>query len=191
MPGSPGPVNSGEVLPKGTTTGVPTAAATCIGPCIVSQDKVADAQSGTEFPQTGLACQVPDYLPFLYMSCQQSGLGLNGGGDARGQFPVCRPTQNDPATANTPVQFYGRRDGTALPASASPVRTPAPGVSPKRGRQRLEGSATVGSPEAVTKRLCIAIRNDQHRCAWYRLRSQRADQLQGSDRDDGYGKPQG
>src|ERR1041385_6681751 len=31
-PGNPGPVNSGEVLPKGTTTGVPRAAATCIGP---------------------------------------------------------------------------------------------------------------------------------------------------------------
>ncbi len=31
-PGSPGPVSSGEVLPKGTTTGVPSAAATCIGP---------------------------------------------------------------------------------------------------------------------------------------------------------------
>src|SRR6266478_5759003 len=31
-PGRPGPVNSGEVLPNGTTTGVPTAAATCIGP---------------------------------------------------------------------------------------------------------------------------------------------------------------
>src|SRR5258707_7138531 len=31
-PGKPGPVNSGEVLPNGTTTGVPTAAATCIGP---------------------------------------------------------------------------------------------------------------------------------------------------------------
>src|SRR5204862_2296470 len=30
--GRPGPVISGEVLPKGTTTGVPTAAATCIGP---------------------------------------------------------------------------------------------------------------------------------------------------------------
>src|SRR5439155_1330453 len=29
--GKPGPVNSGEVLPKGTTTGVPRAAATCIG----------------------------------------------------------------------------------------------------------------------------------------------------------------
>src|ERR1035437_3115600 len=31
-PGSPGPVNSGDVLPKGTTTSVPSAAATCIGP---------------------------------------------------------------------------------------------------------------------------------------------------------------
>src|SRR5688572_5664035 len=31
-PGIPGPVSSGEVLPNGTTTGVPTAAATCIGP---------------------------------------------------------------------------------------------------------------------------------------------------------------
>src|SRR5947199_8978406 len=30
--GKPGPVNSGEVLPKIATTGVPTAAATCIGP---------------------------------------------------------------------------------------------------------------------------------------------------------------
>ncbi len=27
-----GPVNSGDVLPNGTTTGVPSAAATCIGP---------------------------------------------------------------------------------------------------------------------------------------------------------------
>ncbi len=31
-PGKPGPVNSGDVLPNGTTTGVPSAAATCIGP---------------------------------------------------------------------------------------------------------------------------------------------------------------
>src|ERR1051325_7719727 len=31
-PGNPGPVNSGDVLPNGTTTGVPRAAATCIGP---------------------------------------------------------------------------------------------------------------------------------------------------------------
>src|ERR1043166_10205808 len=31
-PGIPGPVNVGDVLPNGTTTGVPTAAATCIGP---------------------------------------------------------------------------------------------------------------------------------------------------------------
>src|SRR5437870_2352568 len=31
-PGKPGPVKAGEVLPKGTTTGVPRAAATCIGP---------------------------------------------------------------------------------------------------------------------------------------------------------------
>jgi hypothetical protein len=31
-PGNPGPVNSGEVLPNGTTTGVLSAAATCIGP---------------------------------------------------------------------------------------------------------------------------------------------------------------
>src|SRR5262245_57965227 len=31
-PGRPGPVNAGEVLPKGTTTDVPSAAATCIGP---------------------------------------------------------------------------------------------------------------------------------------------------------------
>ena len=31
-PVSPGPVNSGEVLPKGTTTLAPTAAATCMGP---------------------------------------------------------------------------------------------------------------------------------------------------------------
>ncbi len=30
--GKPGPVNSGEVLPKGTMTGVPSAAATCMGP---------------------------------------------------------------------------------------------------------------------------------------------------------------
>lgn len=32
LPGIPGPVISGDVLPKGTTTGVPNAAATCIGP---------------------------------------------------------------------------------------------------------------------------------------------------------------
>src|ERR1700722_7071018 len=31
-PGKPGPVNSGDVLPNGTTTGIPNAAATCIGP---------------------------------------------------------------------------------------------------------------------------------------------------------------
>src|ERR1019366_6174291 len=31
-PGKPGPVNSGDVLPNGTITGVPSAAATCIGP---------------------------------------------------------------------------------------------------------------------------------------------------------------
>ena len=31
-PGNPGPVSSGDVLPNGTTTGVPSAAATCIGP---------------------------------------------------------------------------------------------------------------------------------------------------------------
>src|SRR4030095_10482694 len=31
-PGNPGPVIRQEVLPNGTTTGVPTAAATCIGP---------------------------------------------------------------------------------------------------------------------------------------------------------------
>src|SRR5208283_5601717 len=31
-PGKPGPVNSGDVLPKGTMTGRPSAAATCIGP---------------------------------------------------------------------------------------------------------------------------------------------------------------
>src|ERR1035441_7829916 len=31
-PGKPGPVSSGDVLPNGTTTGVPSAAATCIGP---------------------------------------------------------------------------------------------------------------------------------------------------------------
>src|SRR5271170_3285624 len=31
-PGRPGPVSSGDVLPNGTTTGVPSAAATCIGP---------------------------------------------------------------------------------------------------------------------------------------------------------------
>src|SRR5213594_3902721 len=30
--GNPGPVNSGEVLPNGTTNWVPTAAARCIGP---------------------------------------------------------------------------------------------------------------------------------------------------------------
>src|SRR5271154_4252953 len=31
-PGKPGPVNSGDVLPKITTTGTPSADATCIGP---------------------------------------------------------------------------------------------------------------------------------------------------------------
>ena len=31
-PGNPGPVSSGEVLPKGTTTGTPKAAARCMGP---------------------------------------------------------------------------------------------------------------------------------------------------------------
>src|SRR5690348_8946513 len=31
-PGRPGPVSSGDVLPNGTTTGVPSAAAACIGP---------------------------------------------------------------------------------------------------------------------------------------------------------------
>ena len=46
--GKPGPVNSGEVLPNGTTTGVPSAAATCIGPVsLVSRTRhsLSNAQS--------------------------------------------------------------------------------------------------------------------------------------------------
>src|SRR5437879_5228294 len=62
--GKPGPVNSGDVLPKGTTTGVPTAAATCIGPLsFVSSTRQSFSRTQSSrsvvFPARLITCSLP------------------------------------------------------------------------------------------------------------------------------------